>query len=60
MGRVAFNIAVLLVLLSAAPLLLISPDSAEFVVGTLALLFSLIFLAFVMWDVRRQVRRTSD
>lgn len=56
-GRVAFNIAVLLAILAAVPLPFLSRDSAEFVVGAMALIFSLIFLAFVTWDVRRQVKR---
>lgn len=55
-GRVAFNIAILLVLLSALPLFFIDPNSAGFVVGTIALIFSLIFLTLVVWEVRRQAK----
>ena len=56
MGRVAFNIGVLLVVLSVLPLPFISMDSAEFVVDVIALAISLVFLAFVTWEVRRQVK----
>lgn len=54
-GRVAFNIGVLLVVLSVLPLPFLSMDSAEFVVDVIALAISLVFLAFVTWEVRRQV-----
>ena len=56
MGRVAVNIGVLLVVLSILPLPFISMDSAEFVVDVIALAISLVFLAFVTWEVRRQVK----
>ena len=56
MGRVAVNIGVLLVVLSILPLPFISMDSAEFVVDVIALTISLVFLAFVTWEVKRQVK----
>ncbi|MDH5439016.1 MAG: hypothetical protein OEZ48_10190 [Candidatus Bathyarchaeota archaeon] len=55
-GRVAFNIGVLLVVLSVLPLPFLSTDSAEFVVDVIALTISLVFLAFVTWEVKRQVK----
>jgi len=58
-GRLAFNIGILLVFLSALPLPWLSRDSAEFVVDVIALAISLIFLGLVVWDVRRQVKLTS-
>jgi len=53
-GRIAFNIGVLLVILS----LVVLPfkGSAEFVVDVIAFVLSCIFLALVVWDVRRQAR----
>jgi hypothetical protein len=57
MGRIAFNIAFLLVLLSSFSLPFLKPDSAEFVVDVLALAISLTFLLVVVWDVRRQSRK---
>jgi len=56
MGRVAYNIGVLLVVLSVLPLPFLSMDSAEFVVDVIALAIFLVFLAFVTWEVRRQVK----
>ena len=55
-GRVAFNIGVLLIVLSVLPLPFLSMDSAEFVVDVIALTISLVFLAFVTWEVKRQVK----
>jgi len=55
-GRVAFNIAILLVVLSLIPLPFLDRDSAEFVVDVLALVISVTFLVIVTWDVRRQVK----
>ncbi len=55
-GRVAFNIAVLLIVLSLIPLPFLDRDSAEFVVDVLALVISATFLVIVTWDVRRQVK----
>jgi len=55
-GRVAFNIAVLLIVLSLIPLPFLDRDSAEFVVDVLALVISVTFLVIVTWDVRRQVK----
>ncbi len=56
-GRVAFNIAILLVVLSLLPLPFLNRESAEFVIDVIALFVSLIFLAIVTWDIRRQVKR---
>ena len=55
-GRVAFNIAVLLIVLALIPLPFLDRDSAEFVVDVLALVISATFLVIVTWDVRRQVK----
>lgn len=55
-GRVAFNIAVLLIVLALIPLPFLDRDSAEFVVDVLALVISVTFLVIVTWDVRRQVK----
>lgn len=55
-GRIAFNIGVLLVILSLVVLPFLPRDSAEFVVDVIAFVLSCIFLALVVWDVRRQAR----
>lgn len=55
-GRIAFTIGVLLVTLSLIPLPFLPWGSAEFVVDLIAFLLSSIFLALVIWDVRRQAR----
>lgn len=57
MGRIAFNIAILMLVLISVPLLFLERDSAEFVISVLALTFTLIFLLLVVWDVRRQAKK---
>ena len=57
MGRIAFNIAILMLVLISVPLLSLERDSAEFVISVLALTFTLIFLLLVVWDVRRQAKK---
>lgn len=59
LGRIAFNIAVLLVILTLIPLPFIKIGSAEFIVDSMALIFSLGFLLIVSWEVRRQVKGES-
>ena len=47
---------VLLVTLALIPLPFLPVGSPEFVVDVIALVLSSIFLALVVWDVRRQAR----
>jgi len=58
-GRVAFNLGFLLVFLTLLPLPFLNTSSAEFIVNVLALLFSLAFLMYVAYDVRKQVKRSA-
>lgn len=58
-GRIAFNIAITLVILSLIPLPYLKERSAEFVINIIALIISLIFLFFIFWDVRRQVKKEN-
>jgi len=53
-GRIAFNLALFLLVLISFSLLIVKKDTAEFTVGIIAFCVSLIFLGFVVWDVRRQ------
>jgi len=55
-GRIAFNIAILLVTLILIALPFLNTQSAEFVTAVLALIISLVFLFLIAWDVRRQAR----
>ncbi len=55
-GKIAFTLGVLLVTLSLLPLPFLPIGSAEFVVDVIAFVLSSIFLALVVWDVRRQAR----
>ena len=55
-GKVAFNIALLMLILALIPLPFLSVDSAEFVVAVIALTISSIFLALVLLEVRRQAK----
>ena len=57
-GRVAFNLAFLFLVMALIPLPFLDMNSAEFVVDTIALIVSALFLIFVSWDVRRQVKMT--
>jgi len=57
LGRIAFNIVVLLVVLTLISLPFLRRDSPEFIVSILALMFSLVFLSLVIWDVRRQAKK---
>ncbi|MEM2921578.1 MAG: hypothetical protein QXF26_04590 [Candidatus Bathyarchaeia archaeon] len=57
-GRVAFNLAFLFLIMALIPLPFLDVNSAEFVVDTLALIISALFLIFVSWEVRRQVKKT--
>ena len=58
-GRIAFNIGVLLIVLSLIPLPFLPVGSAEFIVDVIALVFSSVFTALIVWDVRRQARLTG-
>jgi len=58
-GRIAFTIGIFLVILSLIPLPFLPRGSAEFVVGLIAFVLSSLFLALVVWDVRRQARLPS-
>ena len=56
MGKVAFNLAMLLLVLISFSLLIVKRGSAEFIVALIALSISLAFLGLVVWDVKRQVK----
>jgi len=56
-GRIAFNLGMTVLVLALIPLFIISPNSAEFYVDIIALIFISIFLAIVIWDVRKQVKK---
>ena len=58
-GRTAFNLAVLFLVLSLIPLPFLDRNSAEFVVDVIALAISTLFLSIVTWDVRRQARMSE-
>ena len=55
-GKVAFNLAMLLLVLISFSLLIVKRGSAEFIVALIALGISLAFLGLVVWDVKRQVK----
>jgi hypothetical protein len=57
LGRIAFNISLFLVILAIIPLPFLNRDSAEFIVDVIALLVSASFLSYVIWDVKRQVKK---
>ncbi|MEM4230213.1 MAG: hypothetical protein QXZ66_10720 [Thermoproteota archaeon] len=56
-GKIAFKLAVLLLIMALIPLPFLDVNSAEFVVNTLALIISIFFLIFVSWEIRRQLKK---
>ncbi|MEM2454928.1 MAG: hypothetical protein QXL85_08155 [Candidatus Bathyarchaeia archaeon] len=59
-GRIAFNLAILLLVLAIIPLPILRKDSAEFVVDLIALIVSLTFLLLVIWEIRKQIGVVKD
>ncbi|MEM3694030.1 MAG: hypothetical protein QXI39_08445 [Candidatus Bathyarchaeia archaeon] len=57
-GKIAFNIALLLFLLALIPLPIVRRDSAEFIIDLIALALTLLFLGLIIWDIRRQVKKS--
>ncbi len=57
-GRVAFNLAFLFLVMALISLPFLDVNSAEFVVDIMALIILALFLIFVSWEVRRQVKMT--
>ena len=55
-GRIAFTMGILVLILSLVPLPFVPRGSPEFVVNVIALVCSIIFLALVTWNVRRAAR----
>jgi len=55
-GRLAFNVAILILMLTLIPLPFLEKDSPEFVADILALIFDLVFLFFVTYEVRREAK----
>lgn len=59
-GRIAFNIGVLLIFLTLIPLPFLDPNSAEFIVDIIAFIVSIAFLLFISYEVRRQVKVSKE
>ncbi len=55
-GRIAFTIGVFLVILSLIPLPFLPWGSAEFMVDVIAFVLSCLFLAGLIWRIRREAR----
>jgi hypothetical protein len=55
-GRIAFNLGMLVLILAIIPLPFLKPGSAEFVVDLLAIIVAIAFLGFVAWEARREAR----
>lgn len=55
-GRIAFTLGIFVLILALIPLPFLRRDSAEFTVSLIAAVLSSVFLGFVIWSVRRQVR----
>ncbi len=55
-GKLAFTMGILAIIMALVPLPFLERDSPEFTVDVIALIVASIFLALVVWDVRRQAR----
>ena len=55
-GKLAFTMGILVVLLALVPLPFLDRKSPEFLVDVVALVLGSTFLALVVWDARRQAR----
>lgn len=53
-GKLAFTIGIFIFIFALIPLPFLKVGSAEFVVDIVALILSVAFLSFVVWDVRKQ------
>jgi hypothetical protein len=57
-GKIALNIAILLLVLALIPLPIVRKDSAEFIIDLIALGITFLFLGLIVWDIRRQVKKS--
>ena len=55
-GRLAFNIGMLLLVLCVFSLLMVRRGSAEYYIDLLSLGIIIFFLSLVVWDVRREAK----
>jgi Ca2+/Na+ antiporter len=56
-GRISFNISVLILLLSIFSLTVVKKDSAEFIVDIIVMIIVITFTVIVAYDIRRQVKK---
>ncbi|MGC9014155.1 MAG: hypothetical protein ACP5KW_07285 [Thermoproteota archaeon] len=56
-GRISFNISVLILLLSIFSLTVVKKDSAEFIVDIIVMIIVITFSVIVAYDIRRQVKK---
>jgi len=55
-GRLAFNLAFVVLIFALVPLFFLEVNSPEFVEAMLTLIFDSLFILLVTFEVRRQVR----
>ena len=55
-GRLAFNIGMLLLVLCIFSLLMVRRGSAEYYIDLISLGIIIFFLSLVVWDVRREAK----
>ncbi len=58
-GRVAFNLGVVLVVLALIPLPFLDVNSAEFIIDILTIIISFAFLMCLSYEIRRQVKTSK-
>lgn len=56
-GRIAFNLGMLVLIFAIIPLPFLEPSSAAFVVDILAIMVAAAFLGFMPWNVRREAKK---
>lgn len=54
LGRIAFNLGMVVLIMAIIPLPSLSPGSAAFVADLIALVVAAVFLGIVAWHVRKQ------
>lgn len=55
-GRLAYNLAFVVLIFALVPLFFLEVNSPEFVVAMLTLIFDSLFILLVTFEVRRQVK----
>jgi len=56
-GRIAFNMGIILLILSLIPLPLLRPHSASFIIDLMTIIVISVFIIVITYEVKREVKR---